>query len=433
MHVILVSVGTDGDVFPYAGLGAKLLARGHQVTFVASAHYEALARPNGLAFRPLVSAAEHQALFEHPDFWRPLKTAPLAARWGMRLLKGQYELLSKLIPPDALLVASPGVFAATLVHEKAGVPLAHLVLQPWMIPSSIAPPLMPGLTFLRRAPRPVWRVFWSALDVVGALLVGGELNRFRASLGLPPIRHLFHNWLSPQLVLGLFPEWYGPPQPDWPPQVRLTGFPMFDGAASRDLPPPVLAFCRAGAPLAFTFGTGMAHSAELFRAALEACRLLGQRGLFLTRYSDQLPHPPPPSVRHCAFAPFHTLFPLCAAVVHHGGIGTVAQALAAGTPQLIRPICFDQADNGLRVKRLGAGDYLQPSRASGRQIAQALTRLLTPETRSRCRAVSARFQHRDALQTAAQCLEEFMAVETQSIGASGKPFAPSPRASRRSP
>jgi UDP:flavonoid glycosyltransferase YjiC (YdhE family) len=399
MHVFLVSVGTDGDVFPYAGLGAKLRSRGHQAMLVASAHYEALAGAHGLAFRPLVSAEEHQALFEHPDFWHPLKTAPLAARWGMRLL----------ITPDALLVASPGVFAAALVHEKAGVPLAHLVLQPWIIPSSIAPPLMPGFTFLRRAPRPVWRVLWRALDVVGALLVGRELNRFRASLGLPPIRRLFQNWLSHQLVLGLFPEWYGPPQPDWPPQVRLTGFPMFDGAASGDLPPPVLDFCRAGAPLAFTFGTGMAHSAELFRAALEACRLLGKRGLFLTRYRDQLPHPLPPSVLHCAFAPFQTLFPLCAAVVHHGGIGTVAKALAAGTPQLIRPICFDQADNGLRVKRLGAGDCLQPRRASGRQIAQALTRLLTPETQSRCRAVSARFQHRDALQTAAQRLEEFMA------------------------
>jgi len=43
---------------------------------------------------------------------------------------------------------------------------------------------------------------------------------------------------------------------------------------------------------------------------------------------------------------------------HHGGIGTVAIALARTTPQLILPICFDQIDNGTRVKLLGAGDWL---------------------------------------------------------------------------
>ena len=53
----------------------------------------------------------------------------------------------------------------------------NLILQPWMIPSSIAPPRMPGFTFLRPAPRPVWKVFWRALDVVGDVLVGRDLNR----------------------------------------------------------------------------------------------------------------------------------------------------------------------------------------------------------------------------------------------------------------
>ena len=53
-------------------------------------------------------------------------------------------------------------------------------------------------------------------------------------------------------------------------------------------------------------------------------------------------------------------------MVHHGGIGTVANAIAAGVPQLIRPICFDQMDNGMRVKRLGAGDCLRARRSWGK-------------------------------------------------------------------
>jgi len=408
MHVILVSVGTDGDVFPYVGLGAKLRSRGHDVTLTASAHYESLASAHGFAFQALVSAEENRELFEHPDFWKPLKNAPLMARWGARFIQRQYDLLSKLVSEDTVIVASPGVFAAALVHEKAGTPLVNLILQPWMIPSSIAPPIMQGFTFLRRAPRPVWKMFWRALDGVVYVLVGQSLNRVRASLGLKPRGRIIQNWLSPQLVLGLFPEWYGQPQADWPSQMRLTGFPMFDGGQNDKLSPQLLEFCRAGTPaVAFTFGTGMAHSAGLFRSALDACAILGVRGILLTKYRNQLPDLLPPSVVHSMFAPFQKLFPQCAAVVHHGGIGTVAEALAAGTPQLICPLYFDQMDNGVRVKRLGVGDWLKSGHVNGRHIADALARLMAPETRSRCREISARFENSDALESAAQCIEQF--------------------------
>jgi UDP:flavonoid glycosyltransferase YjiC (YdhE family) len=410
MNVILVSIGTDGDIFPYVGLGAKLKDRGHNVTLAASAHYKPLAAAHGFDFDALVSVEENDALLHHPDFWHPLKTAPLAARWGVRFLRRQYELLSRLAREDAVLVANPGVFAAGMVHEKSGHPWASLVLQPWMIPSSIAPPIMPGFAFLRRAPRWVWRLFWRGLDMVGEVLVGRELNRLRASLGLKPMRRIFQNWLSPQLVLGMFPEWYGPPQTDWPAQLQLTGFPLVDGGQRDGLANDVLNFCRSGpAPVAFTFGTGMRHSAALFRAALRASELCGARAIFLTKYRDQLPDPLPPSALHCDFASFRSLFPHCAAVVHHGGIGTVAQAMAAGTPQLIQPICFDQMDNGARVQRLGVGDSLNSSRCHPEQIADALSKLMTPEVRGRCHAIAARFKMDGALDTAAQRIENLAA------------------------
>jgi UDP:flavonoid glycosyltransferase YjiC (YdhE family) len=124
MHVILTSTGSDGDVFPYIGLGAELRRLGHQATLAASAHYQPLAQQHGLAFQALVSAGENRELFGHPDFWNPLKTAFLAARWGMRFLERQYRLLSSLNAPGTVLVASLGVLAASLAHEKSGTPLA---------------------------------------------------------------------------------------------------------------------------------------------------------------------------------------------------------------------------------------------------------------------------------------------------------------------
>ena len=411
MHAILVTIGTDGDVFPYIGLGLRLRERGHTVTLVASGHYEAKAVAHGFGFRALISEAENHELFSNPDFWHPLKTASLSAKWGIRFIERQYRLLSGIASEgDAVLVANPGVFAAGLVHETQGCPLASLLLQPGLLPSISAPPVMP-MANLPRWPKPLVRLFWRVLDGVGDRLVGPELNRIRAGIGLKPTRRLFSNWLSRQLVVGMFPEWYGPPQTDWPEAIRLVGFPLFDGAKAPVLPPEAEAFCRAETPpVAVTFGTEMMHASEVFRVLIEAITRLGLRCILLTKYRRQLPAALPASVLHCEFAPFQKLFPLCAAVVHHGGIGTTARALATGTPQLILPFCFDQMDNGARVERLGAG--LSVNFKPGRQavIEAALQRLLTPQSVETCGQVRRRFATEpDAVASAVRLIEELAA------------------------
>jgi rhamnosyltransferase subunit B len=405
MHVLLVTLGTDGDVFPYIGLGSMLRTRGVAVTLAASSHYEGLARSHGFEFCGLVSAEENNELFGHPDLWHPRKAPPLMARWGTRFLQRQYDLIAGLVTEDSLIVANPGVLPALLVHQKLGVPLVHLLLQPWAIPSAIAPPVMPGFLFLPRAPRPVWKLFWRMLDLLVDALVAGKLNEVRVAIGLKPARGVFRNWLSPQLVLGLFPHWYGPLQADWPSQLQLLDFPMFDGDGHAELSPELREFCRGGEPpVAFTFGTGMAHSANLFRSALEACTILGTRGIFLTKHADQIPQPLPPTVVHASFAPFQKLFPECAAVVHHGGIGTTARAMAAGVPQVICPLCFDQIDNAVRIDALGVGDWIRTQPPTGAHMAAAITKVLTSATRVRCGEIASRFPNRDALDSAADLL-----------------------------
>jgi rhamnosyltransferase subunit B len=147
------------------------------------------------------------------------------------------------------------------------------------------------------------------------------------------------------------------------------------------------------------------HAEDRFREALEACRRLGARGLFVTRYRHQLPSRLPPSVLACDFAPFLGLFPLCAAVVHHGGIGTVAKALATGTPQLILPMAYDQLDNAARVKGLGAGDSLTSGRRRVARMAETLALVMDDRTRASCLQVAGRFRGDDALETAAKLVE----------------------------
>src|SRR3954462_2717444 len=132
MHTILATVGTDGDVFPHVGLGARLRARGLRVTLAAPEPYRALADRLGLEFRPLVTAEEAGEMIADPDLFHPLRSGRMMARWGSRFIRRQYDLLADLArgPGRRVLVGNPGILAARLVQEKVGCPTASLLLQP---------------------------------------------------------------------------------------------------------------------------------------------------------------------------------------------------------------------------------------------------------------------------------------------------------------
>jgi UDP:flavonoid glycosyltransferase YjiC (YdhE family) len=408
MHVILATMGTDGDVFPHIGLGAVLRARRHCVTLAAPEPYRARADALGFEFCPLVSAAEVEQMLADPDLWHPFRSGVMMARWGGPMIPRQYEALARLAgQPGSVLVANPGVLAARLVQERLGTPTASLLLQPGLLPSCTGPPEMPGgLTIPPWLPRPLRRLYWLGADAAGYVLVARLLNRVRVGLGLSPVRRLFRWWLSPNLVIGLFPPWFAVSQPDWPPQLRLAGFSRFDGSQG-ELPEDVRRFCQEGLPpIAFTFGTGMRHATGFFRTAVAACHAFGARGLLLTKYPDVIPTPLPPRVRYCAFAPFRQLLPLCGAVVHHGGIGTTAAALQVGCPQLVLPLAWDQPDNAARVTRLGAGLTLGSRNRSSGHVSRALAQLMVSEVSDRCRVIARRAAGEDGLELAAGWVED---------------------------
>jgi rhamnosyltransferase subunit B len=155
---------------------------------------------------------------------------------------------------------------------------------------------------------------------------------------------------------------------------------------------PLEHFLTAGdAPIAFTPGTGHRHAARYFATALEVLRRSGRRGLFITPHAAQVPTDLSADVMWVAEAPFARLLPRLAALVHHGGIGTTAEALRAGVPQLVVPFAFDQFDNALRARRLGVAEVVLARRASVRRVRHALDRLLSSASVAQaCREVAAR-------------------------------------------
>jgi UDP:flavonoid glycosyltransferase YjiC (YdhE family) len=222
------------------------------------------------------------------------------------------------------------------------------------------------------------------------------------------VSRVFRTWIhSPRRVIGLLPDWFGPPQPDWPAALRLTGFPLYDESEQADIPDSLRRFLDAGPPpILFTPGSANQDAARFFRAAIDASARLGRRALLLTRYAGHLP-PLPPTAYHETFVPLSHVLPRCAALVSHAGIGTLAQGLAAGVPQLTMPMGFDQPDNATRLHRLGVARWVLPSQFDGPRVASALQPLLDDaQTASQCRHWASRIRARDAIGDTCDLLEQ---------------------------
>ena len=389
-HFILTPVGSSGDVHPYVGIGRALRARGHDVTLITSEPFRDVSERAGLTFVPTHSAAEFDELSKHPDLWHPQRGMRLVLRAAGQALRVEYARIAEAYRSgSSVLVGHTLSFATRLFEETHRAPAATLHLAPSVFRSKYRQPVyIPGHDS-SGYPRWLKRAVWWFIDraAIDPVIVP-EINRFRRELGLRRMSRIFNTWVhSPQRVIGLFPEWFAPPQPDWPPQLRLTGFPLYDESDQHGLAPGLEAFLADGSPpLVFTPGSANRAAAAFLRTAVDASAKLGRRALLLTRYGAQVPHPLPATVRHEAYVPFSQVLPRCGALIHHGGIGTCAQGLAAAIPQMIMPLGFDQPDNAARLERLGVGAWMVPARLTTDRVADALGALLGSEQiLSRCR------------------------------------------------
>lgn len=410
MNILVFPFGSSGDVHPLLGLALALRERGQRVTFFVSGWFSDLLRRTGLEFVELGTQDEFVELARHPDLWHPRRSFAYMCRVVLpRFMREQYALIAeRYVPGETLVLTNFFGFGARLAQEKLGVPVVTIHCQPAALWSEYASPSLPGLAWPAWAPRWLKRfVWWGAETWFLDPAAWPETNRFRAELGLPPGRKITSWWNSPECVLCLFPEWFAPRQPDWPAQVVLTQFPLWDEDTVQSPQPELEEFLAAGPPpIVFTPGSANLQAWSFFQAAVEACRLLDRRGLLLSRFPEQVPTDLPASVRHFTYVPFTRLLPKTAALVHHGGIGTTAQGLRAGLPQLVMPLAHDQPDNATRLRRLGVGAALAPSAFRGPAVARELRQLLTaPAVRQACDQAAARFRGVDPLTEACAAVE----------------------------
>ena len=415
MKVLLVTVGSAGDVHPFVGVALALRERGHAVSIATNPHFGPLMERVGLPLRPIGQLEDFEEAISHPDLWRPIRGFGVIATMVRRRMSDVYNLVEQeTAGGDTVVVSHPLAFGARVAHDALGVPLVTLHLAPAAFWSLDAPAVMDlRIGSIAGWPKAARRLFLGFGDNCTDLMLGPALNRFRATLGLAPVRHIGSQWWhSPQCVIGLFPDWFAEPQQDWPPNTSLTGFPLYDEGAVSGVPTHLEVFlaeaeATGDSPVVFAPGSGNSQARRFFQAAAEACGRLGRRGILLTRYPEQLPARLPVGVLAADYAPFSALLPRAAALVHHGGIGTCAQALAAGLPQLVLPMGFDQPDNATRLVRLGVARTVQTGRVAGPRVAAELAAMLADTSVSRCCAeLARRFQGQDAVDRTCDLIEE---------------------------
>jgi UDP:flavonoid glycosyltransferase YjiC (YdhE family) len=415
--ILIVPVGSHGDVHPFIGIGLGLRDRGHRVRVIVNPHFDSIVRGAGLETIPLGTDAEYRELASHPDLWDRLRGPRYIFQKMAAMVPPVYHAITEhYVPGRTIVVHSTLAMGARVAQDKFGIPTATIHLQPAVIRSAMNPPILPGAILPRWLPVIGRKLILRFADhFVLDPMVAPQVNEFRATLGLPPMRRIIQGWWdSPQLVIGLFPEWYAPPQADWSPQIRLTGFPLYDERGVSPFDESLDDFLRSGSPpVAFTPGSAMWKADAFFAEGAKACKILGRRGLLLSRHADHIPGDLPEGVIHVPYAPFSELLPRCAAIVHHGGIGTTAQAMASGVPQLIMPFSHDQPDNADRVKELGVAEVLWPRQFTSRKIAAALTRILdNPKVKEACNAVARRFQSTDAIGRTCDLIEQLSQIDT---------------------
>jgi UDP:flavonoid glycosyltransferase YjiC (YdhE family) len=363
---VLAGYGSRGDVEPCAAVGRELLRRGHDVCMAVS--------PDKM---PFVEAAGLTAVAYGPDtrermnlaanFVRkvanPISALPEVMEHLTRVWADKIATLASLAKDADLLLAgiNEQELAAT-VAEYCDIPLAALHTFPARVLST-------GVLYSNMMK-----------DVAAAQ---------RRALGLPEV-------ISPAspLEIQAYDELCLPgPAADW---VGPDGRRPFVGVLTLELPTETddetLSWIAAGTPpICFDLGsTPISSPAELVAMIGGACAQLGERALICRGPNDFADVPRFDHIKVVQALNHAATLPMCRALVHHGGPGTMAAGLRAGLPALVLWVWLDQPVWAAGVERLKVGVARQLSAATQESLVADLRSILAPDYAVRACDVAAR-------------------------------------------
>ena len=411
MKFALASHGTRGDVEPCAAVGLELRRRGHDVIMAVPANLVEFAEQTGLAavaYGPDFVELMDPALFRNS--WRIQNPVALLRKAMEPVTRGWADTNSVLMSitggADLLLTGIPYQEVAANVAEHRGIPLAALHTFPQRVNGYAVP--IPPLPLT--VPSPLIRSGMAVANWTYWRMTKQAEDAQRRELGLPRATGPASQRMTRRGALELqtydefcFPEVAA----EWAGRRPFVGALTLERTTGAD--DDVASWIAAGTPpICFGFGSMPVESpAQAVAMIGEACAELGERALVCSGASDFSGGLHGDHVKVVSAVNHAAVFPVCRAVVHHGGAGTTAAGMRAGVPALILWIAFDQPIWAGVLERLKIGAGRRFSTTDRHGLITDLRRILAADYRARAREIASRMTTpADSVTRAADLLEE---------------------------
>lgn len=413
-RIVILTIGTRGDVQPFAALARGLKRAGYAVRLAVPENFQDWV--TSLGIESASCGGDFKAFVQDPETLAFL-SAGLVSRvrharaFGLKMFEAVVGDAVRASADADALICHPKIEFACDIAEAKGIPVMMAGFQP------ITPTRdFPMLTIPARTLGGVLNRLTYKLLYLSRWIYFKDLNRWRRDLlGLGPASRLRAPFTvngTPIPVLYGFSRHVMPPPRDWPANVYTPGYWFLDAEAEWRPDAALDAFLGAGsAPIYIGFGSMPGEQPKTNFALLqEALERTGLRAVVATGWGgvDAAAAAHPDHVHVVDAAPHEHLFPLMRGVVHHGGAGTTAAGLRAGRPTLICPFLVDQPFWGRRVAALGAGPPpLPPKRWTVERLAAALTDLAETDTyRAKAAAVGHAITEEDGIEHAVDAVRK---------------------------
>lgn len=414
MKLVMITVGSRGEVEPCVTIGMALQAQGHEIIIATHPNFRNFIENHGLAFSLI-----------NIDIDAFLSSDASPTRQGNNpfnvLVKAinTMNIMLRQIGDDAWVAASQadalfytvgGSFFVPHLVEKLSIPAIGLYPYPLGTPTHAFPNIFVPVNnlggmfnklshqffdlswFLLQKPLRDWRIKTLGLSTD----VGEAVKKFRATR--PPILYSFSKHILPQ------PD-------DWDQEAVISGYWFLPRPNEWQPDPELVAFIQDGSPPVYIgFGSmNLPNAANVTQSVVEALQKTSQRGLLLSG-KGRLLDIERPSIRSFTGAPFSWLFPQMRALVHHGGSGTTALGLQAGVPATAIPFMMDQPFWGQRLETLGVGTQPIPiKRLTVEKLAVAIEKMVKDSTmREKAQALSKKILSEDGTAKAVAFIEQFL-------------------------
>jgi UDP:flavonoid glycosyltransferase YjiC (YdhE family) len=351
MKLLLVTRGSQGDIYPYLRLAVELKNRGHNVTLSLPRLFEKQAKDAGVHYVLQASDDIAGMLEDIPDTKNLLK-------WTKRVIDSQFKEFIPLLAEHDILISANTEFAAASIAEYCGKPCIRTAYGPFIPSRTIPPPVFPW-----PKPHPIFRpvFFWTLLNNGLNLMVKKTINKHRKILGMPLIKDQAEHAPANSFNFLMYSKHLGDVDNNWKHKWDIGGYCFNDLLPynKQDLEKIIDFIRKDNRPTVyFSLGSCNVNQRDRFTSLLfDICtehnyKLLLNAGWWNVgaklQDKDNL-------FRMDTVIPHCLIFPHCDAIIHHGGVGTTHSAARSGRPQMITPILLDQFYWSYRIQQLGIG------------------------------------------------------------------------------